>query len=255
MTNELEGRHALITGGASGIGAAVADRLDALGARLTLVGRRLEPLQKKCASLRNALAVGADVTRESDVASAFARAHESFGHVTILINNAGAAASAPLDRLSFSDWQQMLDVNLTSVFLCSRAALPSMREQKWGRIVNVASTAGLKGYPYVSAYCAAKHGVVGLTRALALETARAGITVNAVCPGYTNTGLLNGALETIVRKTGMSRDAAERQLKAANPQGRFVEPQEVAAAVAWLCGHGSDGITGVALPISGGEVT
>lgn len=254
MTKPLNDIHAVVTGGARGIGAAIADRLDSLGVRLTLMGRQLEPLQKKCAGLKQALPVAADVTREAAVADAFARAREKFGPIGILINNAGAANSAPLDRLELTDWQAMLDVNLTSVFLCSRAVLPDMRTGKWGRIVNIASTAGLKGYAYVTAYCAAKHGAVGLTRALALETARAGITVNAVCPGYTNTELLDGALEKIMGKTGMDRAAAVKQLQAVNPQQRFIEPEEVAATVAWLCLPGSESITGQSIAIAGGEV-
>ncbi len=254
MTSQLNEVHAVVTGGARGIGAAIADRLDSLGARLTLMGRQLEPLTKKCAGLRQAQAIAVDVTQEAAVADAFARAKATFGPVGILVNNAGAASSAPLDRLEFKDWQAMLEVNLTSVFLCSRVVLPDMRVAKWGRIINVSSTAGLKGYAYVTAYCAAKHGAVGLTRALALETARAGITVNAVCPGYTNTGLLDGALEKIMGKTGMDRATAEKQLQAVNPQQRFIEPVEVATTVAWLCLPGSESITGQSIAIAGGEV-
>lgn len=254
MDNPLINVHAVVTGGARGIGAAIVDRLDGLGARLTLMGRQLEPLQQKCTGLRSAQAIVADVTREDAVTTAFARARETFGPVGILVNNAGAASSGPLDRLTLADWQAMLDVNLTSVFLCTRAVLPDMRAGKWGRVINIASTAGLKGYAYVGAYCAAKHGAIGLTRALALETARNGITVNALCPGYTNTDLLDGALEKIMAKTGMDRAAAEQQLKAVNPQQRFIEPHEVGAAVAWLCQPGSESITGQALAIAGGEV-
>ncbi len=254
MNNELKDVHVVVTGGARGIGAAIADRLNGLGARLTLMGRQLDPLKKKCTELRQGHPIAVDVTEEAAVADAFVKAREKFGPVGILVNNAGAANSAPLDRLELKDWQDMLDVNLTSVFLCSRAVLPDMRAVKWGRIINVSSTAGLKGYAYVTAYCAAKHGTVGLTRALALETARTGITVNAVCPGYTNTELLDGALEKIMAKTGMDRASAVKQLQAVNPQQRFIEPVEVAATVAWLCLPGSESITGQAIAIAGGEV-
>ena len=254
LTESLQDIHVVVTGGARGIGAAIADRLDSLGARLTLMGRQIAPLQQKTANLRQAQAIAVDVTQAEAVMNAFAKAREKFGPVEILVNNAGAASSAPLDRLELKDWQGMLDVNLTSVFLCSRAVLPDMRAKKWGRIINVSSTAGLKGYAYVTAYCAAKHGTVGLTRALAMESARTGITVNAVCPGYTNTELLDGALEKIMDKTGMDRTTAEKQLQAVNPQQRFIEPAEVAAAVAWLCLPGSESITGQAIAIAGGEV-
>lgn len=254
MDNILNGVHAVVTGGARGIGAAIAEQLDSLGARLTLMGRQLKPLEGKCKQMTSAQAISADVTREDSVAEAFTRAREQFGPVAILVNNAGAASSAPLDKLTLADWHGMLEVNLTSVFMCSRAVLPDMRAAKWGRIINVASTAGLKGYAYVSAYCAAKHGTVGFTRALALETARTGITVNAVCPGYTNTDLLDSALARIMDKTGLDRAAAEKQLLAANPQQRFIEPPEVAAAVAWLCLPGSESITGQSIAIAGGEI-
>lgn len=254
MTSTLKDLHIVVTGGARGIGAAIAERLDSLGGRLTLMGRQLAPLQQECTRLRSAQAITADVTIEASVMGAFDRAREKFGPVAILVNNAGAASSAPMDKLALADWQGMLDVNLTSVFLCSRAVLPDMRAAKWGRIINVASTAGMKGYAYVSAYCAAKHGTVGFTRALALETARSGITVNAVCPGYTNTELLDGALARIMDKTGLDRAGAEKQLKAVNPQQRFIEPPEVAAAVAWLCLPGSESVTGQSIAIAGGEV-
>lgn len=254
MAYPLRDVHIVVTGGARGIGAAIAEHMDSLGARLTLMGRQLAPLQQACTRLRSAQAITADVTVEASVLEAFDRARKDFGPVAILVNNAGAAGSAPMDKITLADWQGMLDVNLTSVFLCSRAVLPDMRAAKWGRIINVASTAGMRGYAYVSAYCAAKHGTVGFTRALALETARSGITVNAVCPGYTNTDLLDGALARIMDKTGLDRPGAEKQLKAVNPQQRFIEPPEVAAAVAWLCLPGSESITGQSIAIAGGEV-
>src|SRR5690606_6036192 len=184
------GRHALVTGGSRGIGYATAQRLAQLGARVTIMGRDSASLERAAASLSQYGDIGVasgDVAQPEAVQQAFAQAKTALGAIDILVNNAGQAVSQPFARVDAAAWQQMLSVNLTGVFYCMQAALPDMQENGWGRIVNVASTAGLIGYPYVSAYCAAKHGVIGLTRAVALETARQGITVNAVCPGYTET--------------------------------------------------------------------
>lgn len=249
-----ENTHVVVTGGGRGIGAAVAERLAHLGGCLTLMGRTGRTLEACCAVIPGSRFQCMDVTDESSVNKAFAKARESFGPVGILINNAGSVISTPLERMDSAAWRTMLEVNLFGTFLCTRSVLPDMRAADWGRIINISSTAGLKGYPYVSAYCAAKHGVVGLTRSLALETANTGITVNALCPGYTQTDLLDGALKTITEKTGMNREQAENRLKTANPQGRFIQPAEVAAAVAWLCLPGSESITGQAIAIAGGEV-
>jgi NAD(P)-dependent dehydrogenase (short-subunit alcohol dehydrogenase family) len=174
--------------------------------------------------------------------------------VDILVNNAGQAASAPFGRTDDALWQRMLDVNLTGAYHCIQAALPGMVDAGWGRIVNVASTAGLTGYRYVAAYCAAKHGLVGLTRALALEVAGRGVTVNAVCPGYTETDIVADAVANIVRTTGRSEEQARAGLAAANPQGRLVRPGEVAHAVAWLCMPGAAAMNGQAIAVAGGEV-
>ncbi len=253
-TLPLAGRHAVVTGGGRGIGAAIAGRLAGLGATLTLMGRTAAPLDQAAAAMPRAQGIVVDVTAGPSVAGAFARATDNFGPVDILVNNAGAAHSAPFVRTDEDAWARMLEVNLTSVYRCTRTVLPGMLARGYGRIVNVASTAGLRGYAYVAAYCAAKHGVVGLTRALALEAARAGVTVNAVCPGYTETDLLDHALATIMEKTGCTREEAERQLKRSNPQNRFIQPTEVAAAVAWLCLPGGESITGQSVAIAGGEV-
>ena len=250
----LDGAHALITGGGTGIGAAVATRLADAGARITLAGRRPEPLEKVADGLSSAQAVPFDVTDEEEIEGGLATATGEFGPVDILVNNAGAAESAPFDRTTLDTWRAMLEVNLTGVFLMSRAVLPAMVERRWGRIVSIASTAGLKGYAYVAAYCAAKHGVIGLTRSLALEIAQKGVTVNAVCPGYTETELLDDSVAEISASTGMSEDEAREQLLEVNPQGRFVSPEEVAEAAAWLVGPNTGAITGQAIVVAGGEV-
>jgi NAD(P)-dependent dehydrogenase (short-subunit alcohol dehydrogenase family) len=254
---QLAGRHALVTGGGRGIGAAIAAALLDQGARVTLAGRNTEVLAAAARQLGSADRVGQvalDVTDTASVERAFAAASERFGRIGILVNNAGQAASAPVMRTDPATWQRMLDVNLTGSFHCIQAALPGMLEDGWGRIVNVASTAGLAGYAYVAAYCAAKHGVIGLTRALALELAAKGITVNAVCPGYTETDIVADAIANIVAKTGRTPQQARDELAARNPQKRLVQPQQVADAVAWLCQPGSDAMTGQALAVAGGEV-
>lgn len=250
-----EGAHALITGGGGGIGAAIARRLARSGARVTLCGRRPEPLEAVAGGLKSVRAVTFDVTDERSVERGVAAAAEHFGPVDILVNGAGAAESAPFVKTTAGLWDRMLAVNLTGAFLVSRAVLPGMLERRWGRIVTIASTAGLRGYAYVAAYAAAKHGVIGMTRALALEVARRGITVNAVCPGYTETELLERSVGNIVEKTGMSPDEARQQLVKNNPQGRFVLPEEVAETVAWLVGPNSGAVTGQAIAVAGGEVT
>lgn len=252
----LQGRHVLVTGAGRGIGAAIARTLAGEGADLTLLGRNQATLDALAASLGGrAHGVVADITDAAQVAAAFAAARERFGPVAILVNNAGQAESAPFGRTSQALWDRMLAVNLTGTFLCAQAALPDMLALGWGRIVNIASTAGQRGYAYVTAYAAAKHGVVGLTRSLALEVARKGITVNAVCPGYTETDILRESIDNVVAKTGRSADEARASFAAVNPQGRILQPEEVADAVRWLCGAGAAAITGQCISVSGGEVT
>ena len=257
----LTGKHALVTGGSRGIGAAVARTLLSQGACVTLLGRNKESLCGTVQALKGLGGSGyelnyvvADITSSASVMAAFAQAVDVFGCIHILVNNAGQAHSAPFAKTDEVLWQQMLSVNLTGTFHCTQAALPSMLEAGWGRIVNVVSTAGLVGYSYVAAYCAAKHGVIGLTRALALELATKGITVNAVCPGYTETDIVKDAVANIVAKTQLSEDQAKAELAAHNPQKRLVEPDEVANAVAWLCLPGSAAMNGQALAVAGGEV-
>lgn len=250
-------RHALVTGAGSGIGAAIATALAQSGYRVSLLGRRLEALENTARSVADAdrcACFSCDVTMETSVDHAFSQTEAHFGTVDVLVNCAGAAPTMPFHKLSASQWQQVLDVNLNGVFHCCARAIGPMLAQGAGRIVNIASTASLKGYAYVTAYCAAKHGVLGLTRALALETARKGITVNAVCPGYTDTGLIREAVANIVAKTGRSEDEALREFTRTNPQGRLIEPQEVADTVLWLCSDSARSVTGQAISLSGGEI-
>lgn len=252
MTSPLAGQHAFVTGGASGIGRATAQTLTRAGAKVTIAGRNVARLETAAREL-GVHSQQVDVTEETSVQQAFEAARAVNGPIRILVNNAGQASSAPALKTDLALWRQMLDVNLTGTWLCTRAALPDLLAGG-GRIVNVASTAGLVGYAYVSAYVAAKHGVIGLTRALALELATKNVTVNAVCPGYTETELLADAVQNIMQKTGRSEAEAKAELAKSNPQKRLIQPQEVADTVLWLCRPGAASITGQAIAIAGGEV-
>ncbi|MCP5179945.1 MAG: SDR family oxidoreductase [Pseudomonadales bacterium] len=252
----LAGRHAVITGGGTGIGAAIAARLASEGVRLTLLGRRLAPLQE-CARVLVAQHNAAvdvhtlDVTDADAVDAAFSALSQP---VDILVNNAGSAPSTPFHRLNADTWHATLAVNLHGAYYCSRAVIEGLRKRDYGRIVNIASTSALRGYAYVAAYCAAKHGLLGLTRALAVEYAGTALTVNAVCPGFTETDLLERSVANIVDKTGRSEAQARAALHADNPQQRFIQPDEIAGTVAWLLSDAARSVTGQAISISGGEV-
>ena len=245
--------HALVTGGGRGIGREIASVLAGAGATVTVLGRHRAPLDAAIAAGVAHFAGVADVADQASVAAAIAEA-AARQPIDILVANAGIAESAPFAKTDAALFRRMMDVNFMGVVHSIQAALPSMKERPFGRIVAVASTAGLKGYAYVSAYSAAKHAVVGLVRSLALELAHTQITVNAVCPGFTDTALVAGSIDTIMNKTGRSREQAVAELSKHNPQGRLVTPAEVADTVLWLCGEGAGAITGQAIAVAGGEV-
>ncbi len=248
-------RHALVTGGGQGIGAAIARAMTAKGMHVTILGRRLHVVKAMAdTDPEHLFAVAADVSDPDEVAAALQLAESRFGPVCILVNNAGQAHSAPFLKMDLNLWQRMLSVNLTGTMICTQAVLPAMLQAGWGRVVNVSSTAGQIGYAYVSAYCAAKHGVLGLTKSLALELATKGITVNAVCPGFTDTDLMRESIDRVVAKTGRTPEQAMADFVKTNPQNRFVQPEQVADAVMWLCSDGANAITGQAISVSGGEV-
>jgi 3-hydroxybutyrate dehydrogenase len=245
--------HALVTGGGRGIGREVAATLARAGATVTIVGRHRATLDEAVSAGAAHFAEVADVADRSALHGAIAKA-AARQPIDILIANAGIAESAPFMKSDAALFARMMDVNFFGVVHSIQAVLPSMRDRPYGRIVAIASTAGLKGYPYVSAYVAAKHAVIGLVRSLALEVATTNVTVNAVCPGFTDTDLVAGSIDNIMKKTGRSREQATADLSRHNPQGRLVAPPEVADAVLWLCGNGAGAITGQAIAVAGGEV-
>jgi NAD(P)-dependent dehydrogenase (short-subunit alcohol dehydrogenase family) len=256
----LQGRHAFVTGASRGIGAAIARALAAQGATLTLAARdeaSLKQLAHELSAITTVGRVSLDITQLDSVQAGVERAAAERGAIHVLVNNAGQAHSAPFAKTDLALWSQMLAVNLTGTYLCTHAVLPHMLAAAQagtpGRIIHIASTAALQGYAYVSAYTAAKHGVLGLTRSLALELAGKNITVNAICPGYTETDIVKDAVANIMAKTGKSESEARAALAARNPQGRLIQPEEIAQAVCWLCQPGSASVNGQAIAIDGGE--
>jgi len=245
----LTGRRVLVTGGGRGIGRAIAGRLAEHGAAVVVAGRTVAEIEETARAV-GGTALVLDVTDRAAIAGL--RAHT--GAFDVLVNNAGIAGSAPYDRTGDAMWDDMFAVNVTSAFLLCRAFLPDMVKAGWGRVVNIASNAGLSGYAYTAAYCASKHAMVGLTRALATEVARSGVTVNAVCPGWVRTRMTDEAVARIAKKTGRSEDAAMKSLEGMSPQGRLVEPDEVAHAVSSLCEEGARGIHGQTIVVDGGQV-
>jgi NAD(P)-dependent dehydrogenase (short-subunit alcohol dehydrogenase family) len=260
MSAGVQGLHAVVTGGGRGIGAAVAEALAAQGARVTLLGRTTSALDATAASIRTSFSTKVhtetcDVAQGDEVTRAFAAAVRALGAVQILINNAGQAVAGPFESISLDTWNRLIAVNLTGTLLCTQQVLPAMLAAGSGRIVNIASTAGLTGYAGLAAYCATKHGIVGLTRALAVETARSGITANAVCPGYTEgTEMFTAAISNVMHTRGVSAEEARSLLTKHSPRRTPITPKEVADTVLWLCSPGATAITGQAIAVASGEV-
>ena len=248
--SSLEGKRALITGGSTGIGLAIAKSMVAEGARVSIASRNVERLESVAAGLDGVEAVQLDVADASSVKDVF----EAAGDVDVLVNNAGIVATAPFERSSLDTFQQIIGVNLYGVFLCAQAVVPAMRARNSGRIVNIASTAGLKGYAYASMYTASKHAVVGMTRALALELSDTSVTANCVCPGFTDTPMAADAIEHLTGRTGRSSEEVVAELVRHNPQKRLIDPAEVAETVLWLCREESRSINGQSIAVAGGEV-
>lgn len=246
----LEHCHAFVTGGATGIGLAITRGLAAAGARVTIASRNIDRVNAVADDLEGVTGVALDVTDPDNIAAVF----EAAGPIDVLVNNAGIALAAPFSKITVEQWSKVMDVNLTGVFLCTQAVLNSMRECGSGRIINIASTAGIKGYPYIAGYSASKHGVVGMTRSLALELASTDITANCVCPGFTDTEIVADAVANITEKTGRSDEEALAELVKHNPQKRLIAPEEVAHTVLWLCQDSSRSINGQAIAVAGGEI-
>jgi 3-hydroxybutyrate dehydrogenase len=256
---KLKDKVAVVTGGGRGIGRAIAFAFAREGARVAVLARTAHQVESVATEIEGETGVHTmheicDVSIKESVEHAFGQVKERFGRIDLLVNNAGVAESAPLARTSDEMWDRILGVNLNGTFFCSRAALPSMIENGWGRIINIASVAGKTGAPYISAYTASKHGVVGLTRSLALEVATRGVTVNAICPGYVETAMAANAIDNITTKTGKTSDEARDILNRMSPQNRLITPEEVAALALLLASEDGRGINGQAINVDGGSV-
>ncbi len=254
----LNGKSAVVTGGGRGIGRAVALALADAGVSVVVAARTEPQVQRVAADIsaagHRAWSVACDVSDPASVTALAQQATEYLGQIDILINNAGVASSAPVQKLTLDEWNRMLAVNATGPFLCAQAFVPGMVERRWGRIVNVASVAALTGAKYIAAYAASKHAVLGFTRCLAAEVAQHGVTVNAICPGYVDTDMTTESIERITSKTGMSRDSALASILETSPQGRLIEPEEVAHLVVSLCAADARGVNGQAIVVDGGEL-
>jgi 3-hydroxybutyrate dehydrogenase len=250
---KVDVRHVVVSGGGSGVGAEIAKHFTEAGSTITILGRREAPLNDVAEDI-GALAIACDVTDRKSLDTALDQARNVHGPITIAVANAGAAVSKPFATMSADDVASMMDVNVLGVFNLWQACLPDMKSEAWGRMIAIASSAGLKGYPYVSTYCAAKHAVIGLTRSLAMELARTGITVNAICPSFIETPMLNASIANIVEKTGMSVEDAAKSLRSGNPMKRFIQVGEVASTALWLASDSTSSVNGQAISINGGEV-
>ena len=251
---DLNNKHAFVTGGGTGIGAAIALELANVGARVTITGRRVEPLEEIAAQSKNIRVAVLDVTDEAATTRVFAEAKSEFGPIAIVVANAGIAETLPIGKSDLSFWRRTMATNLDGAFLTMQAGVNDMLESGWGRIIAVSSIAGQRGMARGTAYCASKHGLIGLTRALSAETMGKGITVNALCPGYVRTPIIDRGVANIMEKTGLASDKALKAMVDLNPIGRLIEPEEVAAFALFLCGPGSEAVNGQDLKIAGGDI-